>query len=68
MAKIQLMSMDVSRIDYSDKKGERKQKSVVIDKAAIDLNAESIRKRKERMANKLQEAIPIDVTGQFNNI
>jgi len=68
MAKIQLMSMDVSRIDYSDKKGERKQKSVVIDKAAIDLNAESIRKRRERMANKLQEAIPIDVTGEFNNI
>jgi len=68
MAKIQLMSMDVSRIDYSNKKGEKKDKNIVIDKEAIALNAESIRKRKERMAKKLQEAIPIDVTGEFNNI
>ncbi len=70
MAKIQLMSMDVSRIEYD--KTDKKDKSsgnTKVDQRAIDLNAESVKKHQQRLAKqKIEEAIPIDITDQFNNI
>jgi Tfp pilus assembly protein PilF len=70
MAKIQLMSMDVSRIEYD--KNDKKDKSsgnTKVDQRAIDLNAESLKKHKQRLAKqKIEEAIPIDITDKFNNI
>ena len=70
MAKIQLMSMDVSRIEYD--KTDKKDKSsgnTKVDQRAIDLNAESIKRHQQRLAKqKIEEAIPIDITDQFNNI
>jgi len=70
MAKIQLMSMDVSRIEYD--KNDKKDKSsgnTKVDQRAIDLNAESVKKHKQRLAKqKIEEAIPIDITDKFNNI
>jgi hypothetical protein len=70
MAKIQLMSMDVSRIEYD--KNDKKDKSsgnTKVDQRAIDLNAESVKKHKQRLAKqKIEESIPIDITDQFNNI
>ena len=70
MAKIQLMSMDVSRIEYgkTDKK-EKSSRSTKVDQRAIDLNAESVKRHKQRLAKqKIEEAIPIDITDKFNNI
>lgn len=70
MAKIQLMSMDVSRIEYdkTDKK-EKSSGSTKVDQRAIDLNAESVKRHQQRLAKqKIEEAIPIDITDQFNNI
>ena len=70
MAKIQLMSMDVSRIEYgkTDKK-EKSSRSTKVDQRAIDLNAESVKRHQQRLAKqKIEEAIPIDITDQFNNI
>ena len=70
MAKIQLMSMDVSRIEYgkNDKK-EKSSGSTKVDQRAIDLNAESVKRHQQRLAKqKIEEAIPIDITDQFNNI
>jgi hypothetical protein len=70
MAKIQLMSMDVSRIEYdkNDKK-DKSSGSTKVDQRAIDLNAESVKKHKQRLAKqKIEESIPIDITDQFNNI
>ena len=70
MAKIQLMSMDVSRIEYgkTDKK-ENSSGSTKVDQRAIDLNAESVKRHQQRLAKqKIEEAIPIDITDQFNNI
>ena len=70
MAKIQLMSMDVSRIEYD--KNDKKDKSsgnTKVDQRAIDLNAESVKKHQQRLAKqKIEEAIPIDITDKFNNI
>lgn len=70
MAKIQLMSMDVSRIEYD--KNDKKDKSsgnTKVDQRAIDLNAESVKRHQQRLAKqKIEEAIPIDITDQFNNI
>ena len=70
MAKIQLMSMDVSRIEYG--KTDKKDKSsgnTKVDQRAIDLNAESVKRHQQRLAKqKIEEAIPIDITDQFNNI
>lgn len=70
MAKIQLMSMDVSRIEYD--KTDKKDKSsgnTKVDQRAIDLNAESVKRHQQRLAKqKIEEAIPIDITDQFNNI
>jgi hypothetical protein len=70
MAKIQLMSMDVSRIEYD--KNDKKDKSsgnTKVDQRAIDLNAESVKKHKQRLAKqKIEESIPIDITDKFNNI
>lgn len=70
MAKIQLMSMDVSRIEYD--KNDKKDKSsgnTKVDQKAIDLNAESVKRHQQRLAKqKIEEAIPIDITDQFNNI
>lgn len=70
MAKIQLMSMDVSRIEYdkTDKK-EKSSGNTKVDQRAIDLNAESVKRHQQRLAKqKIEEAIPIDITDQFNNI
>lgn len=70
MAKIQLMSMDVSRIEYgkTDKK-DNSSGSTKVDQRAIDLNAESVKRHQQRLAKqKIEEAIPIDITDQFNNI
>ena len=70
MAKIQLMSMDVSRIEYD--KNDKKDKSygnTKVDQRAIDLNAESVKRHQQRLAKqKIEEAIPIDITDKFNNI
>ena len=70
MAKIQLMSMDVSRIEYD--KNDKKDKSsgnTKVDQRAIDLNAESVKRHQQRLAKqKIEEAIPIDITEKFNNI
>lgn len=70
MAKIQLMSIDVSRIEYD--KTDKKDKSsgnTKVDQRAIDLNAESVKRHQQRLAKqKIEEAIPIDITDQFNNI
>ena len=70
MAKIQLMSMDVSRIEYgkTDKK-DNSSGSTKVDQRAIDLNAESVKRHQQRLAKqKIEEAIPIDITDKFNNI
>ena len=70
MAKIQLMSMDVSRIEYgkTDKK-DNSSGSTKVDQRAIDLNAESVKRHQQRLAKqKIEEAIPIDITEKFNNI
>ena len=64
------MSMDVSRIEYgkTDKK-EKSSRSTKVDQRAIDLNAESVKRHQQRLAKqKIEEAIPIDITDQFNNI
>ena len=64
------MSMDVSRIEYgkTDKK-EKSSRSTKVDQRAIDLNAESVKRHQQRLAKqKIEEAIPIDITEKFNNI
>ena len=64
------MSMDVSRIEYdkTDKK-DNSSGSTKVDQRAIDLNAESVKRHQQRLAKqKIEEAIPIDITDQFNNI
>ena len=68
MAKIQLMTLDCSSVDYKHDK-DNKSKVGKVDQESIDLNEKSLKKFREKMAKKLiEEAIPIDVTNEFNNI
>ncbi len=69
MQKIQLMSMDVSRVEYpkTDKEVNKTNNSIEVDPESIALNEESIKKMRARLAKKkIQESIPQDVTNAFN--
>lgn len=70
MAKIQLMTLDCSRVEYEHgNKEDKKTGRVKIDKNSIDLNEQSLRKHRERLAKQqIEEAIPIDITDKFKNI
>lgn len=70
MAKIQLMTLDCSRVEYEHgNKEDKKTGGVKIDKNSIDLNEQSLRKHRERLAKQqIEEAIPIDITDKFKNI
>ena len=67
MAKIQLMTLDCSSVDY--KYDDKKEKPLKIDDKSIDLNEQSLKKFREKMAKKqIEEAIPTDVTNELKNI
>lgn len=70
MAKIQLITLDCSRVEYEHgNKEDKKTGGVKIDKNSIDLNEQSLRKHRERLAKQqIEEAIPIDITDKFKNI
>ena len=70
MAKIQLITLDCSRVEYEHgNKEDKKTGRVKIDKNSIDLNEQSLRKHRERLAKQqIEEAIPIDITDKFKNI
>ena len=70
MAKIQLMTLDCSRGEYEHgNKEDKKTGGAKIDKNSIDLNEQSLRKHRERLAKQqIEEAIPIDITDKFKNI
>ena len=70
MAKIQLMTLDCSRVEYEHgNKEDKKTGGVKIDKNSIDLNEQSLIKHRERLAKQqIEEAIPIDITDKFKNI
>ena len=64
------MTLDCSRVEYEHGNKEDKKTGVVkIDKNSIDLNEQSLRKHRERLAKQqIEEAIPIDITDKFKNI
>lgn len=64
------MTLDCSRVEYEHGNKEDKKKcGVKIDKNSIDLNEQSLRKHRERLAKQqIEEAIPIDITDKFKNI
>lgn len=68
MAKIQLMMLDCSSVDYKHDKDNKKENGK-IDQESIDLNEKSLKKFREKMAKKqIEEAIPTDVTDKFKDI
>ena len=64
------MTLDCSRVEYEHgNKEDKKTGGVKIDKNSIDLNEQSLRKHRERLAEQqIEEAIPIDITDKFKNI
>lgn len=64
------MTLDCSRVEYEHgNKEDKKAGGVKIDKNSIDLNEQSLRKHRERLAKQqIEEAIPIDITDKFKNI
>ena len=64
------MTLDCSRVEYEHgNKEDKNTGGVKIDKNSIDLNEQSLRKHRERLAKQqIEEAIPIDITDKFKNI